>query len=98
VSVIYDEVWITTMREVEICRYSLKKYERFLRKMEDKYGMNTDDFVKKYGFSEDQTEFSDKDTRKVREENIDFKKWYDIYLAKEKCSQRMRELERFLDK
>lgn len=82
---IYDEVWITTMREVEICRYSLKKYECFLKKMEDKYGMKTEDFLKRYKESELRA-------------NRDFKKWYDIYLAREKCSLRKKELESFLER
>lgn len=81
---IYDEVWITTMREIEICRYSLKKYERFIKKMEDKYKMTTEEFLKRYGG--------------FPLENRDFKKWYDTYLAKEKCRLRKGELEKFLER
>lgn len=83
-SIVYDEVWITTMREIEICRYSLRKYEGFLKKMEDKYGMKTEEFVKRY--------------REGYLYNKDFKKWYDTYLAREKCSLRKKELEGFLER
>ncbi len=84
-TIVYDEVWITTMREVNICRYSIKKYEKFLRKMEDKYGMKTEDFLKKYEGG-------------LLHEQKDFKKWYDIYLAREKCCLRKKELESFLER
>ncbi len=84
-TITYDEVWITTMREIEICRYSIRKYEDFLERMEAKYGMKTEDFLKKYEGN-------------ALEANRDFKKWYDIYLAREKCSLRKKELETFLER
>lgn len=84
-AVIYDEVWITTMREIEICRYSLKKYEGFLKKMEDKYRMPSEEFLKRYEGG-------------ILPENRDFKKWYDIHLAREKCLIRKKELESFLER
>lgn len=88
-SIVYDEVWITTMREIEICRYSLKKYEATIKKMEERYGITTDEFLKRYK----EESLSEKGVS-VK----DLKKWYDIYLAREKCSLRKKELESFLEK
>lgn len=88
-SIVYDEVWITTMREIEICRYSLKKYEAIIKKMEGKYGITTEEFLKRY-----KDESFPENKVSVR----DFKKWYDIYLAREKCSLRKKELESFLER
>jgi predicted RNase H-like nuclease (RuvC/YqgF family) len=39
VSITYDEVWISTKREINICKDYIKSYEREISKIEKKLGL-----------------------------------------------------------
>ncbi|MFO0751956.1 MAG: hypothetical protein U0411_01345 [Thermodesulfovibrionales bacterium] len=47
-----DEYAITLSREVTICNKKLKEIEKFLAKMEKKYHMTTEAFLKEYATGE----------------------------------------------
>ncbi|GAQ94954.1 hypothetical protein TAGGR_11152 [Thermodesulfovibrio aggregans] len=42
-SLTYDEVWISTMREINICKDYIKSYEKQIKKLEDKLGIKASD-------------------------------------------------------
>ncbi|GAB4414500.1 MAG: hypothetical protein OHK0032_10630 [Thermodesulfovibrionales bacterium] len=82
--IVYDEQWITTKREIGVCDGAIRNYEKIIRRMEEKYGMKTSGMIEK--FKRDETA-----------DNPDFRKWYDTYLALERCKKRKEELEAFLE-
>ncbi len=44
-SVIYDEVYISTMREMNICKKAIKRLRQAIENMERKYNLNTAEFI-----------------------------------------------------
>jgi hypothetical protein len=40
----YDEIRITTRREIDVCRGVVQKLEKLIRGFEEKYGMTSTDF------------------------------------------------------
>lgn len=83
-AIVYDEQWITTRREIDICKGAIRNYEKIIKGMEDRYGMKTCDLIEEFKGNESAV-------------NADFKKWYDTYLALERCKRRKEELEAFLE-
>lgn len=63
-----DEYAITFSREVNICNKKLKAIEKFLSKMESKYKMKTEVFIKEY-------------KKGAGRDNKDFDKWKENYEA-----------------
>jgi hypothetical protein len=47
-----DEFEISLSRELDVCRKSMRKIQKFLRRMEKKYNFTTEEFVEKYKKSE----------------------------------------------
>ena len=60
-----DEYQISLSRELSVSKKAIARIEKFLIKMENRYGLKTDDFLK---------EFS---TGKPTEQNKDFITWVD---------------------
>ncbi len=58
-----DEFEISILREVNNCASNLKRLDKIIKEMDDKYMMTTDEFIKNY---------SDSQHRR----NHDFKKWF----------------------
>ena len=46
--VVYDELYISTMREIEVCRQSIRKLKKNLGRMEKKYHLGTAEFVERF--------------------------------------------------
>ena len=81
-TIVYDEQWITTEREIKVCDGAIRKYERELRKIEDKHGITKDEFISR--------------NPELSQNNPDFKRWYETYLALQRCKERKKGLEKFL--
>lgn len=44
-SITYDEVWISTMREIKICKDYIKSYEKELKELEEKLRIKASDIT-----------------------------------------------------
>jgi len=44
-AITYDEVWITTSREVKVCEDSIRSYKKELKSFEQRYGITTEEFI-----------------------------------------------------
>lgn len=64
--VLYDEVYISTMREIKVCENTTKKLEKNLDEMERRYSMKTEEFLKRFG-------------QGSIESNKDFVLWHGMY-------------------
>jgi len=51
-SVPYDELFISTRREINVCEGAIRKLRRTLDDMEDKYRMGTQEFIGRFGRGE----------------------------------------------
>ena len=45
--VVYDELYISTMREIEVCKKSMRRHSKILENMEKKYSLTTDLFIQR---------------------------------------------------
>lgn len=82
-AIIYDEVWITSSREVKICLDAIKAYEKELKKLEEKGGINGKELLLKIekGYVPGGHEV----------------RWYETYLGLMRTRDRLDELKRFLE-
>ncbi len=44
-AITYDEVWISTMREIKICKDYIDKYEKEIIKLEEKLGIKASEIT-----------------------------------------------------
>lgn len=88
-SITYDEVYISTIREIKICKDYIKKYEKEISKLEKKLGINVNDAIAKY-----QKLYMNNKTKTSADGQL--KKIYDLKLALEKEKKRLKELEELL--
>lgn len=65
-SLTYDEVWISTMREIKICKDYIKAYEREIKKLEEKLGIKASDIKEEM--------LKDKRIKKLYEKNLVLKR------------------------
>lgn len=47
----YDEIRITTRREIAVCEGAIRKLEKIIGEMEEKYHRTSIDFLREYGQS-----------------------------------------------
>lgn len=81
--VVYDELFIATMKEIDVCRGAIGRLSKVMADMEKKYGMTTEKFLK---------EFSDGRIGGGE----DYTKWHDSFLGLKNWEDRMKEHERIL--
>ena len=74
----YDEIRITTSREIRICEQAIKKLKKIVYEMEIKYGMQTNMFLEKYG-------------RGMLSETRDFISWKESYAGIGNWEARLKE-------
>lgn len=72
----YDEIRITTRREIDICRSAIKKLESSLAAMEEKYGRTSADLMAQMADS-------------TRPADLEIQQWYDNCLALQSWRQRL---------
>ncbi len=81
-SIVYDEVWITTSREVMVCLDAIRAYEKELRLLEEGYHINPEELLQRIedGYAPQGHE----------------KTWYETYLGLMRTKKRLEELKGFL--
>ncbi len=88
-AIIYDEVWITTGREIKVCEDAIRAYRKELRSFEERYGISTEEFINNSGTDMEAV-------AKVTEK--DRKKWYELYLGLKRTEERLKGLQEFLER
>jgi hypothetical protein len=86
-AITYDEVWITTGREIKVCEDAIKAYRKELRSFEERYRISTEEFINNSGTGKE---------AKVTEK--DRKKWYELYLGLKRTEERLKGLQAFLER
>lgn len=58
-SVVYDEFYISTMREMDVCKKNIKKMQQAVNDMESKYNLMTAEFIEQFnnGVLEDREDY-----------------------------------------
>ncbi|MCL5024126.1 MAG: hypothetical protein M1497_12320 [Nitrospirae bacterium] len=74
----YDELYISTMREIGVCRQTIRKLTKMLGRMERKYGMSTPEFLER---------FNAEDMR----DHKDYAKWHEGCEGLKNCEKRLKE-------
>ncbi len=82
-AIIYDEVWITSSREVQVCLDAIKAYEKELKELEDRYSIKGNELLLKI---EDGYVPSGPEAR-----------WYETHLGLLRTRERLEGLKRFLE-
>jgi len=63
---VYDELYISTMREMDVCASTIRKLEKVIGDMEKKYNLKTPEFVERF-------------SKGGMEHNKDFVEWHASY-------------------
>lgn len=79
----YDEIGITTGREVLICRKYIKKFKKKIMNFENLYSITTEEFLKR---------INNKDLNK----NKDFISWHESYTGLKNWEERLKEYKKFI--
>ncbi len=80
----YDEIRITTRREINVCRNAIKKLEVFIEDMEEKYHLKSLEMIAGLAASPHPL-------------NEDFVRWRDSYLALKRWQERLAEHEQIMN-
>ncbi|TKB25125.1 hypothetical protein FCL47_15880 [Desulfopila sp. IMCC35006] len=72
----YDEIRITTRREIVICEKAIKKLENVVKSMEKKYSLHTSQFLRDFDPQTSQT-------------NSELRVWHDSCRALERWQERL---------
>ncbi len=81
--VVYDELFISTMKEISVCKKAIKKLSKTLNDMELKHNMATAEFIVRLREG------------KMRDET-DYAKWHDSFVGLNSWEERLREFEEIL--
>ena len=81
--VVYDELYISTMREMDVCAGVILKLERVIRDMEIKYNLKTPEFIGRFN-------------RGGMEDNKDFIEWHGSYERLKHWEGRLKEFKDIL--
>jgi len=79
----YDEISISTKREIAVCEKKVRDLKKVIFGMEDKYRMNTVEFIEK-----------PEKGNKVEED--DARRWHECFEGLKNWEQRLRELKEIL--
>lgn len=96
-AIVYDEVWITSSREVKICLDAIKAYEKQLKELEEIHGINKNELLLKIdntGTPKNPLIFWGPCGNVPSEHEA---RWYETYLALLRTRDRLEELKRFLE-
>ena len=83
-AVVYDEFYISTMREISVCRRNIGKLTKTLEKLERKYGRKTPEFIKGSG-------------GEGAGDGSDDRVWRDTYQGLKRWEERLREFTEILE-
>jgi len=81
--VVYDELYISTMREMDICASAIRKLGREIGNMERKYHLETSEFMERF-------------TKGGMEKNNDFITWHASYERLKRLEGRLKEFKEIL--
>ena len=81
--VVYDELYISTMREMDVCAGAILKLERVIRDMERKYHLKTPEFMERF-------------SKGGMEDNSDFVTWHASYVRLKHWEGRLKEFKDIL--
>jgi hypothetical protein len=84
-AVVYDELYISTMREISVCRKKIGKLRRILDDMERKYQLSTSEFIRKF-------------TEGAMRDHKDYLAWYDSYQGLGNWEERLKGFHEILRK
>lgn len=76
----YDEIRITTRREINICEQAIKRLEKFVASMESRYGRKSDDFFQETDIN---AHANDRDIIRWHESVDALKRWKERLAAHE---------------
>jgi hypothetical protein len=83
--VVYDELYISTMREIHVCRMKIEKMTAMIKDMERKYNLKTAEFIERF------------DEGGMRDSE-DYTAWHDSYEGLKNWEERLREFHEILEK
>jgi hypothetical protein len=81
--VVYDELLIATMKEMNVCRKAIMRLSKALADMEIKYDMSTAEFIERF-------------TDGRMGDGKDYVKWHNSFAGLKNWEQRLREFEQIL--
>jgi len=80
---VYDELYISTMREMDVCASAIRKLERVIGDMETKYNVQTHEFIERF-------------SKGGMEDNKDFVSWHGSYERLKHWEGRLKEFKGIL--
>ncbi len=81
--IVYDELFISTMKEIDVCKRAIKRSAGILNDLERKYNLTTVEFMEKINGGK-------------MEKDKDFKIWSDSVEGLKSWQERLKELEEIL--
>lgn len=84
-ALVYDEVYISTMREIEVCRKNIKRLTALISEMERRYNLTTPEFIGGSG-------------EVVTGDSKDCAVWRESYEGLENWERRLREFNEILER
>jgi len=84
-AVVYDELYISTMREIQVCRKNIKKLTALIRDLERKYNLTTSEFIGSSGEA-------------VKGNSKDYAAWRESYEGLKNWEGRLREFNEILER
>lgn len=81
--VVYDELFIAAMKEMNVCRNTIKRLSKALADMELKYDMSTAEFMERFRGGK-------------MGDGKDYEKWHDSFVGLKTWEQRLKEFEEIL--
>ena len=82
--VVYDEVFISTMKEINVCKNEIRKLSKVAYDMETKYNLSTVEFMERFNSG-------------TMGEGKDYREWYDSYAGLKGWEQRLKEFQEILE-
>jgi hypothetical protein len=83
VGTVYDELYISIMREMDVCASAIRKLERVIWDMERKYHLKTSEFIEHFN-------------KGGMEDNSDFVTWHASYVRLKHWEGRLKEFKDIL--
>ncbi len=80
----YDELYISTMREVQVCRKNIKRLTALIREMEGKYNLTTAEFIGGSGET-------------VKSDSRDYAVWHECREGLKNWERRLKEFNEILE-
>ncbi len=81
--VVYDELFISTMKEISVCKNVIKKLSKTVNDMELKHNLTTAEFIERL-------------REGSMGDSVDFVKWHDSIVGLKSWEERLKEFEKIL--